>query len=325
MNPAHHTERRRRGAGARGRGLGRLRAGCLALGALVVLWADPGHAQLAATEGGGEPIEVLSDDGIEWHRDKQMYVARGNAVAVQGEDRVSADVLLAHYRQDDDGNTQIWRMEGHGNARIESPDQTVSGDVLVYEIESGILVITGESLRMETATELVTARDSLEYWSKQNMAVARGQAYARQSNGDVIEADVLTGYFGDEAGDGDGDGDGGEEGAGGLGAGMGPIERMEAFGNVVITTAQEVVRGGRAVYDTVNETMTVVDNVTITTPTDQLGGDRMVMNMKTGENRLTGAGDADGGGRARALIVPQRPRTDPVDQAPTETTPVPAN
>jgi len=295
---------------------------------LSVLSTPPALAQLAGPDGGGGPIEVLSDDGIEWHRDQQMYVARGNAVAIQGEDRVSADVLLAHYRQDEQGNTAIWRMEGHGNARIESPDQTVSGDVLVYEIDSGILVITGESLRLETPTELVTARDSLEYWSKRNMAVARGEAYARQSNGDVVEADVLTGYFGDggatqdaAAGGGNDNGDDDGNGDGGL-AGMGPIERLEAFGNVVITTAKEVVRGNRAVYDTVNETVTVVDNVSITTPTDQLAGDRMVMNMKTGENRLLGGGD--GGGRARALIVPQRPRTEPVDQQPTETTPVPA-
>jgi lipopolysaccharide export system protein LptA len=80
---------------------------------------------------------------------------------------------------------------------------------------------------------------------------------------------------------------------------------MEAFGDVVITTAKEVVRGDRAVYDVPAEIATVYGNVTVSTETDQFAGNRAVMNLKTGVSTLYGGGDDDG--RARALIVPQRP------------------
>jgi len=275
-------------------------------------------AQQAPLSGGDAPIEVVADDGIEWRRDEKVYIAHGNAVAIQGDDRVYGDTLVAHYRETDDGATEIWRMEARGNASIVSPNRTVTGEVAIYEVDSGILVVRGGPLSMVTDTDTVTASDSLEYWSNQRMAVARGDARAVRANGDVIEADVLTGHFGPGAG-GEADGadagspDGGSAASGGTteegGArgepDTGGLDRLEAFDNVVITTAKEVVRGARAVYDVPAGLATVVGDVTISTQTDQLAGDRAVVNMNTGVSTLEGG--AGGGGRARALIAPQRP------------------
>lgn len=302
-----------------------LLAGLLA--ASLGVAGPPAMAQDAALGDSESPVEVLSDDGIEWRRDEQLYIARGNAVAIQGEDKVFADVLLAHYRENDEGSTEIWRMEGHGGARIESPERSVSGDILVYELDSGILVVTGDDLRMETPEEIVTARDSLEYWSRERMAVARGNAYAERVNGDIITADILTGYFSAPDQDGTTPTSGGADdepraNTGPMGD-AGGMDRLEAFGNVVITTPQEVVRGDRAVYDVTAETATVADNVTISTATDQLAGERAVMNLKTGVSRLLGTGSGDG--RARALIVPQGPRTEPVTPSDTGTDLAPAS
>jgi len=246
---------------------------------------------------------VTSDEGIEWRRDEKMYIARGNAQAVQGDDQVFGDVLVAHYRETEEGATEVWRMEARGNARIVTPDQTVTGGVAIYEVDKDVLVMRGGSLRLETPTEVVTSEDSLEYWGTERMAVARGDALARRVNGDTIRADVLTGYFaeGDTA-------ESPEPAAatqpGPVGA-TGDLERMEAFGTVMITTAKEVVRGERAVYDVPAGIATVVGNVTISTETDQFAGERAVMNLNTGVSTLQGG--AAGDGRARALIAPSRP------------------
>lgn len=280
--------------------------------AMAVGWMDPGRAQQAASTvgGGGAPVEVLSDNGIEWRRDAKMYVARGNAVAIQGDDRVRGDVLLAHYRDAPGGGTEIWRMEARGGARIETPDQVVTGQTAIYEIDSGILVVRGAPLRLENGTDVVTATDSLEYWSDRRMAVARGQARLMRANGHSIEADVLAGYFGDaDAGGADAPDprDGADRGdAGGLAGGG--LDRMEAFGDVVIATGREVVRGDRAVYDVPGGVATVIGDVTISTEADQLAGDRAVMNLETGVSSLLGGPATDGDdGRARALISPRRP------------------
>jgi lipopolysaccharide export system protein LptA len=270
--------------------------------------ADPATAQNAAIGGGDSPIEVLADDGIEWRRDEQLYIARGNAVATQGDDRVFGDVLVAHYRDTAEGTTEIYRMEARGGARIVSPGRTVTGQTAIYDMDSGILVMRGAPLRMVTDTQTVTARDSLEYWSDDRMAVARGQARAERANGDTVEADVLTAHFG-EAGAPAGAG----AAADGPSAGPEGVERLEAFDNVVITTAKEVVRGARAVYDVPAGIATVVGDVTISTQTDQLAGERAVVDLNTGVSTLQGGGQD---GRARALIAPQRPQT----PAPTDTT-----
>jgi len=317
-------------------------SGPVALALAVALglgWPGSAAWSQTATIGGGAagggddtddpPIEVTSDNGIEWHRDTMMYVARGNALAVQGEDRVYGDVLVAHYRETEAGTTEIWRMEARGHARIVTPSQTVTGGLAIYETDKDVLVVTGPPLRMETPQEVVTATDSLEYWGGQRMAVARGDGYAVRANGDTIRGDVLTGYFAEPAEDGAQDGtqdgaqtatgtgtapprpasggDTAEDGAaeeGPIGS-TGDLERMEAFGSVVITTVKEVVRGDQAVYDVPAGTATVVGNVTISTDTDQFAGDRAVMDLDTGVSTLMGGTTDDG--RARALIAPSRP------------------
>jgi len=284
----------------------------------LALVAVPGLAQtttLGSGDSGDAPIEVTSDNGIEWRRDENLYIARGNAQAVQGTDQVFGDVLVAHYRETPKGGTQIWRMEARGNARIVTPDQTVTGGVAVYEVEKKLLVVRGAPLRMETPTEVVTASDSLEYWGTERMSVARGDAMATRANGDVVTADVLTGYFANATTGSEppetaettettqtSETTQTETDSGPMGS-TGDLERMEAFGSVVITTPKEVVRGDRAVYDVAAGVATVVGNVTISTETDQFAGDRAVMNLNTGVSTLQGGGD----GRARALIAPSRP------------------
>ena len=56
------------------------------------------HAQgMDMTKGG--PVEVTSDNGMEWHQNDQTIIAVGNAKAVRGDVTVTADRLIAHYRK----------------------------------------------------------------------------------------------------------------------------------------------------------------------------------------------------------------------------------
>ena len=47
----------------------------------------------------GGPVEVTSDDGMEWRQNEQVIIAKGNAKAVRGDVTVTADRLIAHYRK----------------------------------------------------------------------------------------------------------------------------------------------------------------------------------------------------------------------------------
>ena len=49
--------------------------------------------------------------------------------------------------------------------KIITPTQKAAGNKGVYDVDNGILILTG-SVRLDTKTDKITARDSLEYWEK---------------------------------------------------------------------------------------------------------------------------------------------------------------
>ncbi|WP_408887333.1 hypothetical protein [Komagataeibacter nataicola] len=54
--------------------------------------------------------------------------------------------------------------------------------------------MTGEHLKMTAPQDILTARDVLEYHSREHMSVARGNATMTTNDGRQIRADVLVGY-----------------------------------------------------------------------------------------------------------------------------------
>jgi lipopolysaccharide export system protein LptA len=261
--------------------------------------ASPSRAQgLGLGTKGSKPIEVYADQGIEWNQNDKQYIARGNAKAIQGETTVFADTLTAHYVETKDKGSEITRIDAVGNVKIVSPEQTVYGDRGVYDARKGMLVLTGSKLRLETKEDIVTARDSLEYYEEKALAVARGNAVLRQRNppksgGRTVRADVLTTQSAPK-------GKGGKTPAAKT---QGP-RRMDAYGNVVITRPGEIALGQRGVYRPDQETAELWGKVRITRGKNQMNGERAIVNFKTGISRLVAGDSGKGQPPVRVLIVP---------------------
>ena len=176
----------------------------LVLALLPACWVAPPHAARAqglnplGASNDARPIDITADSGIEWQQDKQVYIARGNAVATRGASEVHADTLTAHYRPSKsssaEGGNEVYRLDADGHVVIKGPSQTVVGDQAVYDVDQQIGVVTGKHLRLTTPTDTVTARDSLEWYDQQQVAVARGDALAVRADR-RIRADVLTAHF----------------------------------------------------------------------------------------------------------------------------------
>lgn len=296
-----------------------------ALAVLAVLAAGPAAAQGIDLSRGG-PVDVTASDGIEWRQADQVVIARGDARAVRGGAAVNADRLLARYRPARGrggaptpppaggspesalgGSSEIWRLEAEGNVRITTATDTARGDRAVYDIDQAVLVLTGRDLSLNSAQQVITARDSLEYWTNKRMAVARGGAQVVDRQEDRrIRADTLVAYFLEDA---PGTAEGrqpvrraaaapGEREA----PGEGRIDRVEAFGNVEIRTASEVVRGDRGVYSPATGMARLLGNVRITRGDNQLNGREAIVNMRTGVARLV----SSPGGRVQGLIQPNQ-------------------
>jgi lipopolysaccharide export system protein LptA len=84
------------------------------------------------------------------------------------------------------------------------------------------------------------------------------------------------------------------------------ISKIEARGEVVITSDQDqTTTSDWALYDVPAQLVTVGGNVVLMQGKNVLKGDRLVIDLKTGESRFENKGDTGTGGRIRALFMPK--------------------
>lgn len=260
-----------------------------ALAALLVCAAPLGAAaqdQAPAADGGfdfggSQPIEISADNGIEWNRSDQTYTARGNAVAVQGTSELHADTLIATYGS---GSNQIEHVAAEGAVKIMSPSQTAYGDRAEFDQAQQLLVMTGSGLKIVSADQTVTARDSLEYWQGQDALVAKGDVVILKSDGTRIDGDQVTSYFRKNA------------------EGKREAFQVKAEGNVKIDTGKEIATCQRAVYDPSTRIAVLTGNVVLTQNKNVFRGARAEIDMAKGISRLL-PGE---GQRVRTTIQPKR-------------------
>ncbi|MGB9152220.1 MAG: LptA/OstA family protein [Alphaproteobacteria bacterium] len=252
------------------------------------------------------PVEVTADQTLEWYQDQSIYVARGNAKAVRGDLTVYGDTLTAHEREkpkdangkviktpkppanqksaasssSSDESGDIDRMTADGHVLILKPNTRITGEHAVDDTDKHVIVVTGNNLRYETDKQVVTARDTLEYWDETKIAVARGHAIAVKGDRHV-EGDVLTAEFRDQPN------------------GANQLYKMTAVGNVTVITKSDITRGDQAVYDAARDIAIVTGHVRITRPDGtQLTGDVGESDFTNNQSRLLNGGS----GRVRALL-----------------------
>jgi len=236
--------------------------------------------------GGDQPVEITAEEGIEWRRKEKVYIASGKARAARGEIELFGDILSAFYRDAEDGSTEVYRVEAHGNVRILSPNESVYGDDGYYDVDRGVVTLTGKALRLETGGDSITANESLEYWEAKRLAVARGGAVA--SRGDKsLSAELLVGHFRKDD------------------DGRLVLEQVDAQGQVEISTPTDFVTGDSGLYHVDKELAELIGGVKITRGEAQLNGEYAEVNLATGVSRLLAAppgGETDT--RVHGLIVP---------------------
>jgi len=249
----------------------------------------PAHPQTLSQEGDrpSPPIEVEAENGIEWQRDKQVVLARGNARAVRGDTEVRADVLSARYREGSNGSTEIWRLEADGNVQISSPRETAYGEKGVYDVDAGVLQLSGgDDLRLISEDTEVRADRQLEFWPNKQVLYARGNASAIQK-GNRLDAETLTAFFSKDA------------------AGKTKLARIEASENVRVTTPDETLKADEGVYNMETGIATFTGSVKITRGRNQLNGCRGEVDMNKGVSKIFGCKQGSSGApRVQGLIHP---------------------
>ncbi len=314
-------------------GSGRRRSG-LSLLAWLLVWLPPGAPPAAAqglTAGAiseDRPVAISATSGIEWQQDTRVYIARGDAVAKRGTTEVHADTLTAHYRPSKTAgsDTEIYRLDADGHVTIKGETQTVVGDQAVWDVDQQTGIVTGKALKMTTATDVVTARDSLEWYDQKQIAVARGDALAVRDNVKLIRADVLTAHM-TKAKPAEAKPAEAKPGAQpakpappavatkpGTPAGLpgasdesSRISRVDAQGNVLVSTATDIGRGDYGVYTADTGIVTLLGNVTISRGENTIRGQYAVVDLNNNVSRMLPTAGTPGAppSRVEGLFVRQ--------------------
>lgn len=78
-----------------------------------------------------QALEIEADNSLEWDRNNKTFMAKGNAVASNGDARVYADALIAHYTENESGDIIIKKIVASGNARTEKSDDVITAREMV--------------------------------------------------------------------------------------------------------------------------------------------------------------------------------------------------
>lgn len=241
--------------------------------------------------GSALPVAIEADQGVEWRQNEQVYIARGNATAKRGDTTIRADALHAHYRKTQDNRQEIYKITAEGAVKITTPKETITSDTAEYVVETSVFTLKGRPVKIDSGKSTLTAA-LVVYNSKSKVATVTGGAQVTEEK-KRVRADRFVAFFKEE---------GGKQ----------SLKRVEALGNVVITTPTEIARGNRGDYDADSQVATLSGNVRLTRGDNQLNGDRAEVNMKTGISKLladegpstVSRTNPAEGKRVRVLIMP---------------------
>jgi lipopolysaccharide export system protein LptA len=285
-----------------------MKKGAVALLAVITLMiaAPDSRAQapqsnalgLAGDNNNDKPVNIEAENGIEWQQNNKVYIARGDAKATRGDDTVTADTLYAYYRDAqqpqqaasappqlrsnppsgdkspfDSGSTQVYRLVAQGHVVFTTPSQTAYGDQADYNVDQATLVMTGKNLKIVTQQDVITARDSFEWYDQKQIGVARGDAVAvrqgpehKSIRGDVLTADVTKPENQPSK-----------------------ISKVNAQGHVLLVSEDQIARGDTGVYNLDTGIATMSGHVTLTRGENELRGQYAVVDTNTNVARLLAA------------------------------------
>lgn len=254
---------------------------------LILLCVLPAHSFAQETGGLGNnetPVEISADQTLEWLQKEKQYVARGAVEAKQGDIIITTEKLVADYRDDNQGgNAEIYKLTATDNVTIKNTDSTITGDNAVYNVDTGVAIITGKNLKLTTPDQIITANERMEYNTGTGLAKAIGNAKIIRGP-DTLSANSITANFKKD------------------GTGKQTLTTASASGNVTITTPDEVLTGNNGTYNAQKNTAEITGNVQITRGPNQLEGARAQVDLNTNISKMYGAPES--GKRVQGIFFP---------------------
>lgn len=157
---------------------------------------------------------------------------------------------------------------------------------------SGRATAQSSGAGLDTDQPLEITADALEVQKAKQLAIFEGRVLVVQGELRLQSDRLIVHYSENSANDTNG---------------ASSIRRIDATGNVFLSSPRETAKGSRGVYDVENKLITLSGDVTLTQGQSVLKGQNMTLNLETGLSRIEGGVSSGGGnGRVRGLFVPQK-------------------
>ena len=94
------------------------------------------------------PVDITADE-MQWNDDQKVAYAIGNAIATQGEKKISANKLIVHLDQEEDTN-EIILIEAEGNVIFTNKKEVATGKIAKYDfIKNNIIIEDSVTLKKD--------------------------------------------------------------------------------------------------------------------------------------------------------------------------------
>lgn len=141
------------------------------------------------TISGGEQVgvtastsRITAEKELEYDRKTRTLIARGNAVAVDGDKTVYGEVISVHLREQvEEGQSRLQQLKAEGNVRVITPEEDIRADRGTYNVESGVATLDGSVKIVKGTNELNGCRGETNL----RTGVSRISACPGQFNGRV--------------------------------------------------------------------------------------------------------------------------------------------
>ena len=234
----------------------------------------------------GGPIEIYAEQGIEWHKNDNKYLAIGNAIAKSGKMSVKSDRIEAFYEEQDNSGMNIKLVKAHKEVVVTDENlKIVGGKLAEYNLKKDYFSIFGKKLILTSKDNKLESKEKMEYWREKGVAIATGKAKAKKGNEFEIKAEKLVWYLNENKEKID-------------------VKKIFGFNSVSIFTNNEVAFSDKALYNRKNGICKLFGNVKLQKGTSFLTGDYAEVDLNKGISKLLPAPSQDSinENRVKALI-----------------------
>lgn len=150
---------------------------------------------------------------------------------------------------------------------------------------------TGSGFKFDSSRPIEISADSLEVSQDEKSALFQGNVRAEQGEM-LLKADSLTVYYREKGAETNDE--------------QSPFTRIDAKGNITISSPSETGSGDWAVYDVDRKIITVGGNVQLVRDNSVIKGNRLVLDLNSGRSKIEGGAGPGQTDRVRAVLQPKK-------------------